>query len=235
MGTVQVIEVTGYAIRSSVITMRRRQSPLRFQLYPMMHVASPTFYQQVASRLAACDLIVAEGVKGKSAAVSTLTLAYRFAPRRSRNGLDLQDSRTLLPAGVPVLNPDVTAAEVARQLRTLPRLTRWAVLAGAPVYGLIFALRGPRAFLDEDMVVEDLPTTRRAERIADDGFAEVFGGGRDRRLLAALDKIHEERRDEPITVAVVYGADHVPAIAAGLQRHGYRPREAEWLTVCVPE
>lgn len=231
----QVIEVTGIAVRSAVITMRRRESPLRFVLFPMLHVASPTFYQQVASRLATCDLIVAEGVRGASLQVSTLTLAYRFAPRRARNGLELQSDRQLFPGAVPVVNPDVTAAEAVAQLRTLPRLVRWAMLIAAPVFGLVFALRGPRAFLDEDMVVEDLPTTRRAEQLADNPVAEILGGERDRRLLAALSAIHREHGDEPLTVAVVYGAGHIPAIAAGLQRlHDYRPREAEWLTVYVP-
>ena len=51
-------------------------------------------------------------------------------------------------------------------------------------------------------------------------------------LLAALDKIHAERCQEPIAVAVVYGAGHMPAVAAGLmRRHGYRPRQAEWLAL----
>jgi hypothetical protein len=43
-----------------------------------------------------------------------------------------------------------------------------------------------------------------------------------------------ERCDESIAVAVLYGADHIPAIAAGLMdRYRYRPRKAEWLTVFI--
>lgn len=76
----QIVEVTGYAVRSAVFTMRRKGSPLEFVVFPMLHVASPTFYAQVRRRLRDCDLIVLEGIKGKSAGVSTLTLAYRFAP-----------------------------------------------------------------------------------------------------------------------------------------------------------
>lgn len=228
----QVIEVTGYAVRSAVITMRRQDSPLRFVFFPMMHVASPTFYRQVATRLAACDLIVAEGIRGKSRQISTLTLAYRFAPRRARNGLELQNYQRLLPADVPVIKPDVTAAEAVAQLRTLPRWMHWGLLIGAPIFGLIFALRGPRAFLDEDLVVEDLPSTHRAEWLADNPMDEALVGERDRRLIEVLSAIHTERHDEPITVAIVYGAGHIPAATAALHnRHGYRPRNAEWLTV----
>ncbi|MFI6265843.1 hypothetical protein [Micromonospora sp. NPDC051006] len=51
-------------------------------------------------------------------------------------------------------------------------------------------------------------------------------------LLAALSELIRTRSSEPIDVAVVYGAGHVPAIVRGLvDRHGYRPRTAEWITV----
>lgn len=232
----QVIEVTGYAVRSAVIVMRRRGTPLTFVIFPMLHVASPAFYAQVHTRLKECDLIVAEGIRGRSWQVNTLTLAYGFAPRRRRNGLERQNNATLLPAGVPVINPDVTAAEAISDLRKLPRWMYLLVLLAAPVMGLVFALRGPRSFLDEDNVVEDLPTTRRAEMLADHPLSHAITGRRDQRLLDALGKIHVERRDEPITVAVVYGAGHVPAIVAGLvDRYEYRPHGAEWLTVLIPE
>ncbi|NUR41789.1 MAG: hypothetical protein HOV73_17055 [Streptomyces sp.] len=231
----QIIEVTGYAVRSAVITMRRKGTPLEFVIFPMLHVASPTFYSQVRTRLSDCDLIVLEGIRGRSAGVSALTLAYRFAPRRRRNGLQEQRDDVLLPESVPVINPDVTAAEAMADLRTLPRWMYVLLLVAAPVLGLVFALRGPRAFLDEDMAVDDLPQTLRAEMLADDPVEHAMTGRRDERLLAALGEIHTERADEPIRVAVVYGAGHVPAIVCGLMdRYGYRAREAQWLTVLVP-
>ncbi|WP_328685214.1 hypothetical protein OG226_44575 [Streptomyces sp. NBC_01261] len=231
----QIIEVTGYAVRSAVITMRRTGTPLEFVIFPMLHVASPTFYSQVRIRLRECDLIVVEGVRGKSAGVNALTLAYRFAPRRRRNGLQEQRDELLLPEGVPVVNPDVTAAEVIADLKTLPRWMYMLLMIGAPVMGLVFALRGPRAFLDEDLVVEDLPSTPRAEMVADGPVVHAVTDRRDRQLLDALGEIHAERGDDPIRVAIVYGAGHVPAIVSGLwNRYGYRPRAAEWLTVLVP-
>ncbi|WP_217241601.1 hypothetical protein [Streptomyces sp. AC555_RSS877] len=231
----QIIEVTGYAVRSAVITMRQTGKPLEFVIFPMLHVASPTFYSQVRIRLRECDLIVMEGIRGHSVGVSALTLAYRFAPRRRRNGLQEQREELLLPASVPVVHPDVTAAEVIADLKTLPRWTHLLLLVAAPMMGLVFALRGPRAFLDEDLAVDDLPSTLRAEMLADDPVERAITGRRDKQLLDALGQIHAERADEPIRVAIVYGAGHVPAIVSGLMdRYGYRAREAEWLTVLVP-
>jgi hypothetical protein len=232
----QIIEASEYAVRSAVFTMRRKGTPLEFVVFPMLHVASPTFYLQVRRRLRTCDLIVLEGVKGRSAAVSTLTLAYRFAPRRRHNGLVEQNAGDLLPEGVPVLNSDVTADEALADLRALPRWMYAMLLVAAPVMGLLFALRGPRAFLDEDHTLEDLPATLREEMLADHPIGHALTDRRDRRLLEALDRIHAERSHEPIRVAVVYGAGHVPAIVRGLaERHGYVPREAEWLTVLIAQ
>ncbi|GGX82600.1 hypothetical protein [Streptomyces fructofermentans] len=231
----QIIEVTGYAVRSAVITMKRRETPMEFVIFPMLHVASPSFYAEVRRRLAACDIVVIEGVRGKSAALSALTLAYRFTPRRRRNGLQEQRQELLIPEDAQIVNPDVTAAEAVSDLKSLPRWQYLLLIAVAPVMGLVFALRGPSAFLDEDLEVEDLPSTLRAEMLADDPVHYALTDRRDKLLLDALSDIHTERGGEAIRVAVVYGAGHVPAVVTGLgQRHGYRPREAEWLTVLIP-
>jgi hypothetical protein len=44
--------------------------------------------------------------------------------------------------------------------------------------------------------------------------------------------IHEAHAAEPVAVAVVYGAGHMPAVIHGLLgRYGYQPQGAEWLTI----
>ena len=162
-------------------------------------------------------------------------MAYRFAPRRRRNGMVEQSGRTLLPVQVPVVNADLTAAEAVGELRKLPRLTHLMLLLAAPVCGLVFALRGPRAFLGADMAVADLPTTAQAEALADSPISDAMLNRRDEALLAELGRIHDARSQEPITVAVVYGAEHMRAVVYGMPaRYGYRPRGGEWLTVYVP-
>ena len=51
-------------------------------------------------------------------------------------------------------------------------------------------------------------------------------------LIDSLTTIHQAHHVEDIDVAVVYGAGHIPALAHQLlQRYGYRPRTAEWLTI----
>ncbi|WUH88746.1 hypothetical protein OG900_38530 [Streptomyces sp. NBC_00433] len=229
----QIIDVSEYDIRSAVITMRRRGTPLEFVIFPMVHAAPPTFFAQVRRRLRECDLIVVEGIRGKSAVVSTLTLAYRLAAWRRRNGLQEQRDELLLPEGVPVIRLETTAADAAADLRALPWWTLLFLMVLAPVGGLVIALWGPRALLHKAMAVEYLATSEEAEPAADDDAVHhALAYRRDRRVLDALAEIHEQRAGEPIRVAVVYGAGHVPAIVSGLlERYGYRPRGAEWLTV----
>jgi hypothetical protein len=242
---VQVIDVADGQVRSGIITMGRKSTPLRFVLFPMCHVASSSFYAEVRGLLSGCDLIVAEGIHGRSVQLRAITLAYRFAPRFRRWSLQLQDHDTLLPPDVPVINRDVTAADLSSGLRQLPRWEYGLLLVLAPLLGLVFAILGPRPFI-KYMAVE-LPTTLQPERhrailrrdemrrkgiAVDDPLTAALLATRDTVLIQALTAIHEQRQDEPITVAVVYGAGHIPRIATSLMiYHGYRVRHTEYLAV----
>jgi hypothetical protein len=62
-------------------------------------------------------------------------------------------------------------------------------------------------------------------------FQELLVEDRDALLVEALDAIHQQRSQEPMSVAVVYGAGHMPAVVRSLARYGYRASSAEWLTV----
>lgn len=61
-------------------------TPLGFVLFPMIHLATPAFYADVMTRLAGCQLIVAEGGLGaeRTAGGQALTLSYRLAGRARR-------------------------------------------------------------------------------------------------------------------------------------------------------
>lgn len=184
----QFVEASSFAVRSAVIQLRRPGTPLGFVLFPMIHLATPAFYADVMTRLAGCQLIVAEGGVGadRTAGGQALTLSYRLAGRTRRWGL-------------------------ATQL-------------------LVF---GSREFLARRLgSQEDLPT--REEELGHGRFDALEGflvDGRDALLTRALDAIHQQRSQEPISVAVVYGAAHMPAVVRYLARYGYRASSAEWLTV----
>ncbi|MCM0673865.1 hypothetical protein NCC78_03975 [Micromonospora phytophila] len=230
----QIIEHSIIGTRSAVLRLRRPGSQLEFVLFPMLHVASPKFYAAVAQRLRQCDLLVVEGVSGRSVLGWAITLTYRVMPANKRSGL-VVDNIAYRSLGVELINPDVTTAEFAQGWRAMPqryRLLMWCVI---PIVAVAQFFGGTRRLLSPEVELNDLPSAKD-EMYSDSEFSEhferTFGGHRDERLLAALSELVRTRSSERIDVAVVYGAGHVPAIVRGLlDRHGYRPRKAEWLTV----
>lgn len=230
----QIIEHSLLGTRSAVLRLRRRDTPLQFLVFPMLHVAGPQFYAAVTERLRRCDVLVVEGIQGRSVLGWALTLTYRIMPVNRRSGL-VVDPIPYASLGVDVINPDVTAAELGRGWQTMPRRYRLMIWCALPFVAVAQFFGGTRRMLSPEVELNDLPSARQ-ERYADDGlgdhFDRTFVGDRDERLLAALSELIRARSSERIDVAIVYGAGHVPAIVRGLaDRHGYRPATAEWLTV----
>jgi hypothetical protein len=62
LGPVQIIGVTQFGVQSAVIRLRRKDTPLQFVVYPMVHMAKPTFYADVTNRLRNAQVVVVEGV-----------------------------------------------------------------------------------------------------------------------------------------------------------------------------
>jgi hypothetical protein len=86
---VQIVEADDDRVRVAELFLQRRGSPLRFVLYPMLHIGSPEFYREVTRRLGNADVIVTEGV-GPSQAAAALTRSYRAMAENLQRGLMVQ-------------------------------------------------------------------------------------------------------------------------------------------------
>jgi hypothetical protein len=227
----QIIEDSVVGVRSAVITLSRRESPLRFQLYPMLHIGDAGFYREVTRRLRDCDLIVAEGAPD-TLATRAITLSYRLAHRNKRMNVETQ-SLDLLALGKPIVIPDISAEDFDAGWRRIPLPTRAMIAIGAPLYGLWLAVFGTRRWIGKHASLEDLKTNKEVlEELDDDALDDLILGARDRLLVDELLRIHDERAHEDITVAVVYGAWHMRAVSSALlAAHRYLPRDAEWVSV----
>jgi hypothetical protein len=226
----QLIEQTGFGVRSAALTFARPGSAVRFVLFPMLHLGSPAFYREVRRRLGECDVVVVEGVGGKT--TSLITLAYRLGGRVRRGGL-VDQGRGLDLAGLEgrIVRPDLTAAQFARGWRKVSRKLRWLLLAAGPVFGLWLVIVGPGRALGRDLALDDLPS-REEEELSDawPGFDEAVLDARDQVLCQELERLAAGA--DPVTVGVCWGAGHMRAVIALLHtRLGYRVVSASWMTV----
>jgi hypothetical protein len=229
----QIIEASVIGVRSAVIIFRRPDTPMQIVLFPMLHLGTKGFYKAVTARLRECQLVVAEGIRGRSGTTSLLTMSYRLLGRSRRLGLVVQNLH-LDTLGIPVIRPDMTGKELdSRWRKEVSRLHRFLIIPAVPVFAVGMLMFGTRRVLGRYLALDDLPT--REQEMADAAFEDIdklIVHDRDVLLIDALTEIHKERRTEAIKVAVVYGAGHMPAVAAVLvARLGYHARSAEWLTV----
>ena len=220
----QYIESSIIGIRSAVITLKRRASPLRFVLIPMVHVAEPDFYREVAALAGDCALIVAEGVPSRYFPAQALMARVRWDHLVDQTAaLDLES------LGVPVRWEEVTDDRPKSGLEQAK--TRATDVAAAVAlralgrYGTPFGLPSLDQAHDHDDRWEPLGG-RIGRRF------QGMQRWRDSRLVTTLDAIHAERQHEPVKIAVVFGAAHIPAVVDHLtEKYRYYVGDAAWLTV----
>jgi hypothetical protein len=107
-------------------------------------------------------------------------------------------------------------------------------VAAGPLIGLDRLAFASRRSLAAELSLDDTdvhdPPPGREELL------DLIVARRDRLLMKALEAVHEVHSGDPLTVSVVYGAYHVPAIIRGLRaRYGYTVQDIEWLTVFTIE
>jgi hypothetical protein len=227
----QYLESSIIGVRSAVITLKRRTTPLRFVLFPMVHVAEPAFYSAVEAMAGKCDLIVAEGAPSRHVPVQEWMSKIRLDHLVDQmTGLDLE--RTGVPVqweeaapSPPRSGRDQAVAAVADSAAAvvLRALGRYSSPLGMPSLEQA----------DEHDDRWDRRAAGRLERIIQDRVLDA----RDSVLVQSLGAIHRERYGEQAKVAVVYGAAHIPAVVDYLtETFKYYVEKAEWLMVAhAPE
>lgn len=224
-----IIDVGAMGVRAAVLQLRHREVPLRFTLYPMVHLAERSFYATIANLLRGHDLIVAEGIRGQSRRGRMLTLTYRLAGRNRRLGLEIQ-SRDLVEVGVPVVWADMAGGDFDERWRGIGLLERIGIWCLCLPVALYLRLFGSRELLARYLALDDDILNVRVE--PDLAIDKILGDERDTLLVQALAGIHDARRDEDANVAVVYGAGHVHPVVSYLTcRYGYVVRGGDWITV----
>lgn len=206
-----------------VTTYRHRTAMLRFEIYPMVHVAEPSFYEDVAQRLTKCDVIFYEGVPSKHAA--SLTRPYRWLARRSRLGLVLQSEALRLESLADrMVRADMPRQEFESRWRSLPALVKVLIaLLTAPV-ALVLFFTETRERIARRLTQSSLPADEGLEPEDSDALEDLVLDARDQHLGGVLLRYFQENHDRDLKAAIVFGAEHVSAIERLLTRRlQYRP------------
>jgi hypothetical protein len=200
-------------------------------LIPMVHIADAAFYVAVRDRLNACDAIIFEGVH--SFRVRLLTLAYRLPAKRRSLSLVLQsDAIRMSDLTARLVHGDMGGDVFAIHWAEIPLHQRIALMVLAPLYGAAMYVFGSRERFSRGHTVDSLPA--REERVTDDArtsIEDVVLHERDRHLVTRIEAYLASEANQTRTAAVLFGAAHMPAVAAHLlARHGYRVARSRWVT-----
>lgn len=228
----QFIEKNSFNVRSVVYSLKRDDSRLEFLVFPMIHVGSTEFYDEISRRLASCDLIFAEGVKSRR--VKLITLAYRVVKHIRRMELvTQQDGMRLDSFRAKIFNSDIDGAAFDERWSSLPISLRVQFAVLVPIVVVYLFMFGTRETLASYIALDDLPS--REEILSEDENSKALDSlivdERDRVLIEHVAKL-EEQQHEAKQIGIVYGARHMRNTMRFLmQELNYRVVKAEWVKV----
>ncbi len=229
----QFIEKNSFNVRSAVYRLKKEGIGLEFLIFPMIHVGSPEFYEEISRRLSTCDLILAEGVKSKRANI--LTLSYRVINKIRRMDLITQyEGMKVDGFREKIINADMEGRAFDERWSSLPMVLRAQLFIIIPVYVVYLFLFGTRETLAENLALEDLPSADEI-LLEDESFEQLDSllvDERDRKLIEQIAKLYDECSEATQRIGIVYGAFHMRGVMAFLmQKLDYRVAKAEWVKV----
>lgn len=230
----QFTEKNSFNLRAVVYSLRNNTTGLEFLIFPMIHVGSREYYQEISKRLTSCDLLLVEGVRSRNVAV--LTLSYRLIKKIRRmelitqhEGIRLDDFRG------KILNTDMEAAAFDERWSALPIALRVQLFLTIPFVVVYLFIFGTKEMLAENLVVEDLPSSEDELRDEDESFSRFDSlviDERDRKLIEQIANLINEGSQTSQKIGIVYGASHMRGVMAFLmQKLKYRVVRAEWVKV----
>ncbi len=227
----QFIEKNSINVRSAIYRLKRDDEGVEFVLFPMIHVGSKEFYEEVSRRLAECDLILAEGVNSKKASI--LTLSYRIVKKIRRMDLvTQQDGMKVAEFRDKIVNADLEGKAFDARWSSLPLLLKTQIFLLIPIYVIHLFLFGTREIIAEHIALEDMPSSDEI-LYEDESFEKLDSlliGERDKRLISHIEGLHQGRHEGGKVVGVVYGAKHMRNVISFLLRKlEYRIVKAEWV------
>lgn len=229
----QFIEKNSFNLRAAVYSLKKDSTALEFVVFPMIHVGSREYYQEISRRLSTCDLILVEGVKSKK--MTILTLSYRFIKKIRRMDLITQHEGIRLDEfRNEIKNADMEGNAFDERWSSLPVALRLQLFLIVPVFVVYLFLFGTRETVADNLAIEDLPSSE--EDLSEDEswrrLDSLVVDERDGQLIEHIAKVADERAQTSHRVGILYGAFHMRCVMPFLmQKLNYRVVKADWVKV----
>ncbi|HJU91569.1 MAG TPA: hypothetical protein VJ656_01435 [Pyrinomonadaceae bacterium] len=229
----QFIEKNSFNLRAAVYSLKKDSTALEFVVFPMIHVGSREYYQEISRRLSTCDLILVEGVKSKK--MTILTLSYRFIKKIRRMDLITQHEGIRLDEfRNEIKNADMEGNAFDERWSSLPVALRLQLFLIVPVFVVYLFLFGTRETVADNLAIEDLPSSE--EDLSEDEswrrLDSLVVDERDGQLIEHIAKVADERAQTSQRVGILYGAFHMRCVMPFLmQKLNYRVVKADWVKV----
>lgn len=199
----------------------------------MIHIGSPGFYEKISEHLQRSDAIIHEGVVSHKASI--IFRVQRILARFNNDGLVHQsEGIDLHPLRDRLIHGDVSMATFDQEWRSIPLWVRGLLQAVLPFAAIYLAMTGTKRTIARVLAMDDLPSR---EEVLDDSVISsevdrLVLDVRDTKLLDSINRCFHERRAEPATVAILYGAAHMRAVIRFITgKLGYRAVSSEWVIV----
>jgi len=226
---VQFIEVNAFEVNAAIHELARPSDSARVILFPMVHGAEESFYQDIAVRAAECDAVVFEGVRSPFAAVAS----WSYGLFAARLGLVSQNKFPMSEIRGKLVHADIDSREFAAGFAQLPLAAKLLLPVFLPTFAIYFLFAGDRSWLARHLEVSDLAL--RESILDTDPDSEAL----DDLLLARRDLVLMKRLEAILSqssgagrIGVLYGAAHMPAVYTFLtQRLRFRVVRSGWTRV----
>lgn len=228
----QFIEKNSFNVRSAIYTLSNSKSPVKFIIFPMIHVGSKQYYDEIRFRLNKCDYIVFESVK--SVIIDYVTWSYKIIEKIKRFNLVTQKYLDIRPFNKKLIHGDISEKEFNESWFSIPILFKLKLLMTIPFYVIFLILFGTKEFITRRLQTEDLLS--RNDILNRDNESENYYKTivdiRDEKVIQKIDEFCSKHTANEVTVGIVYGAKHMRAITHFLLSSlGYRIKNSEWIIV----
>lgn len=229
----QFVEKNSFNLRTVIRHLKNDKNAVEFLLFPMIHVGTKEFFENVSQRLARCDLVLAEGVDSRRAVL--LTLSYRIIKKIRR--MDLVTQQEAMKVSLfsdKIMKADINGKVFDKDWSSLPLALRLQIFLFLPVYVVYLFFFGTREMIAENLALDDLPTAD--EIIWQDENTEKLDAllidERDKKIIQEIEVLCNANYTERKLVGVVYGAMHMRNVTNFLlDKRNYKITDSEWLVI----